>query len=75
MEEPFVGGVSNRPVLRTPQVKLNMWLHPKFQKKLSGLKKFLLDLHVMPSEDWHITLYCDNNGVVAQSKEPRPHKR
>ena len=38
------------------------------------LKKFLLDLQVIPSADRPITLYCDNSGVVAQSKEPRYHK-
>ena len=31
--------------------------------------KFVLDL------DKPITLYCDNSGVVANSKEPRSHKR
>ena len=29
------------------------------------LKKFLLDLQVIPSADQPITLYCDNSGVVA----------
>ena len=39
------------------------------------LKKFLLDLHVIPSADRPIILYCDNSGAVAQSKEPRSHKK
>ena len=39
------------------------------------LKKFLLDLHVIPNADRPITLYCDNGGAVAQSKEPRSHKK
>ena len=38
-------------------------------------KKFLLDLQVIASADQPITLYCDNSGVVAQSKEPRYHKK
>ena len=29
----------------------------------------------MPSVQLAITLYCDNSGVVANSKEPRSHKR
>ena len=39
------------------------------------LKKFLMDLQVISSADRPITLYCDNSGAVAQSKEPRYHKK
>ena len=44
-------------------------------KEAVWLKKFLLDLQVIPSADRPITLYCDNSDVVAQSKEPRCHKK
>ena len=44
-------------------------------KEVVWLKKFLLDLQVIPSADRPITLYCDNSGAVAQSKEPRYHKK
>ena len=44
-------------------------------KEVVWLKKFLLDLHVIPSADQPITLYCDNSGTIAQSKEPRSHKK
>ena len=44
-------------------------------KEAVWIKKFLLDLHVIPSVDRPITLYCDNSGAVAQSKEPRSHKK
>ena len=44
-------------------------------KEAVWLKKFLLDLQVIPNADRPITLYCDNSGVVAQSKEPRCHKK
>ena len=44
-------------------------------KEAIWLKKFILDLHVIPSADRPITLYCDNSGAVAQSKEPRSHKK
>ena len=30
---------------------------------------------VIPGVNCPITLYCDNSGAVAQSKEPRCHKR
>ena len=39
------------------------------------LKNFLMDLGVVPSAHSAITLYCDNNGAVTNSKEPRSHKR
>ncbi|RVW99042.1 Retrovirus-related Pol polyprotein from transposon TNT 1-94 [Vitis vinifera] len=39
------------------------------------LRNFLLDLGVVPSVQSPITLYCDNSGAVANSKEPRSHKR
>ena len=44
-------------------------------KEAVWLKKFLLDLQVILSVDRPITFYCDNSGVVAQSKEPRYHKK
>ena len=39
------------------------------------LINFLLDLGVVPSMQLPITLYCDNSGAVANSKEPRTHKK
>ena len=44
-------------------------------KEAVWLRKFLSDLEVVPDLDKSITLYCDNSGVVANSKEPRSHKR
>ena len=39
------------------------------------LKKFLSDLGVVRMEQVPITLFYDNSGVVAQSKDPRNHKK
>ena len=39
------------------------------------LKKFLSDLGVVRMEQVPITLFCDNSGAVAQSKDPRNHKK
>ena len=39
------------------------------------LKKFLSDLSVVRMEQVPFTLFCDNIGVVTQSKEPRNHKK
>ena len=44
-------------------------------KEAVWLKNFLSDLEVVPNMDKAVTLYCDNSGAVANSKEPRSHKR
>ena len=44
-------------------------------KEAIWLKNFLMDLEVVLFEWPAITLYCDNSGAVANSKEPRSHKR
>ncbi len=33
------------------------------------------ELSVVPSIVNPVTLYCDNNGAIAQAKEPRSHQR
>ena len=38
------------------------------------LRKFLHDLEVVSNMNLPITLYYDNSGTVANSKEPRSHK-
>ena len=44
-------------------------------KEAVWLRKFFTDLKVVPNMDKPLTLYCDNSGAVANSKEPRSHKR
>ena len=44
-------------------------------KEAVWLKNFLSDLEVVADMDKPITLYCNNSGAVANSKEPRSHKR
>ena len=44
-------------------------------KEAVWLNFFLLDLGVVPSMQSAITIYCDNSRAVANSKEPRSHKR
>ena len=39
-------------------------------KEAIWLKKFLFDIGVVRIEQVPITLFCDNSGVVAQSKDP-----
>ena len=44
-------------------------------KEAVWLRNFLMDLQVVPKAQEPMTLYCDNSGAVANSKEPRSHKR
>ena len=44
-------------------------------KEAVWLKKFLSDLSVVRIKQVPITLFCDNSGAVAQSKDPRNHKK
>ena len=44
-------------------------------KKAIWLCKFLKDLKAIPSAKHTMTLYCDNSGAIANSNEPRSHKR
>ena len=44
-------------------------------KETIWLKKFLFDLGVVRMEQVPITLFCNNNGAVAQSKDRRNHKK
>ena len=43
-------------------------------KEVVWLRKSLVDLKVASNMHLPITLYCDNSGAVANSKEPRSHK-
>ena len=47
----------------------------KAAKEVVWLRQFLINLEVVPSVNKQITIYCDNSGSVANSKEPRSHKR
>jgi hypothetical protein len=38
-------------------------------------RKFVSKLGVVPSCSSSIDLYCDNNGAIAQAKEPRSHQK
>ena len=44
-------------------------------KEAVWLKEFLSDLGVVRIEQIPITLFCNNSGAVAQSKDPRNHKK
>ncbi|KAK8980873.1 hypothetical protein V6N11_048003 [Hibiscus sabdariffa] len=44
-------------------------------KEAIWIKKFITGLGVIPSISDVVDLYCDNNGAIAQVKEPRSHQR
>ncbi|XP_071920682.1 secreted RxLR effector protein 161-like [Coffea arabica] len=44
-------------------------------KEAVWIKKFVTELGVVPTIVDPVTLYCDNNGAIAQAKEPRSHQR
>ena len=44
-------------------------------KEAVWLRKFLRYLDVIPKVDEPMTLYCDNSRAIANSQEPRIHKR
>ena len=39
------------------------------------IRKFLIELGVFPNASSPLDLYCDNNGAIAQAKEPRNHQK
>ncbi|KAK8680653.1 hypothetical protein V6N13_109593 [Hibiscus sabdariffa] len=44
-------------------------------KEAVWIKKFITELGVIPSISDAVDLYCDNNGAIAQAKEPGSHQR
>ncbi|KAH9750809.1 Integrase catalytic domain-containing protein [Citrus sinensis] len=42
-------------------------------KEAVWTRKFIQQLEVVPTIALSISLYCDNNGAIAQAKEPRSH--
>ncbi|KAM1100035.1 hypothetical protein ACFX2B_006478 [Malus domestica] len=44
-------------------------------KEAFWIMKFITELGVVPTITSPVTLYCDNNGAIAQAKEPRAHQK
>ena len=45
------------------------------EKEAVWIKKFITDLEGVPSITNPVDVYCDNNGAIAQAKEPSSHQR
>ncbi|KAL0413157.1 UNVERIFIED_CONTAM: Retrovirus-related Pol polyprotein from transposon RE2 [Sesamum radiatum] len=39
------------------------------------MKNYIQELGVVPSIAESVVIFCDNNGAIAQGKEPRSHHR
>jgi hypothetical protein len=39
------------------------------------MKEFISELGVVPSASDPMVIYCDNNGAIANTQEPRSHKK
>jgi hypothetical protein len=39
------------------------------------IKKFMIELGVVPSVQGPMEIYCDNNSAISQAKEPRSHQK
>ncbi|XP_057788404.1 secreted RxLR effector protein 161-like [Salvia miltiorrhiza] len=44
-------------------------------KEAVWIRNFIQELGVVPSVVDPVPIYCDNNGAIAQAKEPRSHQR
>ena len=44
-------------------------------KEAAWLRNFMKNLAVVPAIEMPLTMFCDNSGAVANSKEPRSHKK
>ena len=44
-------------------------------KEAVWIRKFVTELGVVPSISSPLALHCDNNGAIAQAKEPRAHQK
>ncbi|OAO89438.1 hypothetical protein AXX17_ATUG00590 [Arabidopsis thaliana] len=47
----------------------------KAAKEVVWIRKFITELGVVPSICGPVDIYCDNNGAIAQAKEPRSHQK
>ncbi|KAL0319624.1 UNVERIFIED_CONTAM: hypothetical protein Sradi_5223900 [Sesamum radiatum] len=44
-------------------------------KEAVWMKNYIKELGVVPSIAEPVVIFCDNNGAIAQAKEPRSHHR
>ena len=62
---------SKQPTTADSMIEAEYIVASDAAKEAVWLKKFITDLGVIPT----IPLLCDNNGAIAQAKEPRSHQK
>ena len=66
---------SKLPITTDSTIKAKYTVASDAAKEAVWLKKFITDLSVFPTISDPIPLLCDNNGAIAQAKEPRSHQK
>ena len=65
---------SNQKTTADSKIELEYIAAFEAAKEAVWIRKFILELGVVPSIVDPVPLYCDNNGAIMQEKEPRSHQ-
>ncbi|KAL4296190.1 hypothetical protein GQ457_12G014310 [Hibiscus cannabinus] len=71
--KPKGGKSSKRETVVDSTTKVEYDSASEATKEIVWIKKFISELGVVPSKLDVVGLYCDNNGAIAQAKEPSSH--
>ena len=66
---------SNQDTVADSTIEVEYIAASEAAKEVVWIKKFITRLGVVPSISNPMDLFCDNNGAIAQAKEPRSHQR
>ena len=66
---------SKQPTITDSMTKAEYIAASDAAKEASWLKKFITDLGVVLTISDPIPFFCDNNGAIAQAKDPRFHQK
>ncbi|KAL0455632.1 UNVERIFIED_CONTAM: hypothetical protein Slati_0902400 [Sesamum latifolium] len=67
--------VPSRIPQQIPLRKQNTSQLRKLRRRRFWMKNYIQELGVVPSIAELVVIFCDNNGAIAQAKEPRSHHR
>ena len=67
----LVGKVQSKALLLILQTEAEYIAASDAAKEAIWIKKFITDLGMVPNITNPVDVYCDNNGAIAQAKEPR----
>ena len=66
---------SKQDIIADSTIKVKYIAMVEVAKEIVWIKRFIIDLGVVPSNEELIPLYYNNNEVIAQTKEPRSHQK